>query len=89
MSNSYKAERCRRDRYYHIVVHGKLDPSWSEWFSGLDLTESVDMDGIPTTWLLGILPDQGALRGVLNKLWDLNLTLLSLESKDINKEVMK
>jgi len=46
----------------------------------MKLTAGVDKYGNPITRLTGILPDQGALRGVMNKLWDLNLSLLSVES---------
>jgi len=65
---------------YRITVYGRVDPSWSEWFSDMKLTAGVDKYGNPITRLTGILPDQGALRGVMNKLWDLNLSLLSVES---------
>ena len=69
-------------RYYQITVYGKVDQSWSEWLGGLSLT-TVDGPGdIPLTRLAGTLPDQGALRGVLNKLWDLNLTLLTIDCRD-------
>lgn len=69
-------------RYYQITVYGKVDQSWSEWFGGLTLTTVEGPAGIPFTQLSGKLPDQGALRGVLNKLWDLNLTLLSVDCRD-------
>jgi len=68
-------------RYYQITIDGKVDPSWSEWFSGLKLAEDVNKHGYPITRLTGTLPDQVALRGVLNKLWDLNITLLSVITK--------
>jgi hypothetical protein len=67
---------------YRITVYGKVDQSWSEWFSGLAITTSVDGDGMPITHLVGTLPDQGALRGILNSLWDLNLSLLSVNRND-------
>lgn len=64
---------------YRIRVQGCVDPRWSDWFSGLTLAEAQDAGGLPVTILTGVVPDQAALRGILNKLWDLNLTLLAAE----------
>jgi len=76
-------------QHYQITVLGSVDPSWSEWFSDLHLTRTLDAQGFSITRLSGVLPDQGALRGVLNRLWDLNLTLLSVRVKQSNQEVIK
>ncbi len=80
MSTKGKEKSHMLARHYQITVYGKVDQSWSEWFGGLKLTAVVDKDGVPITRLTGTLPDQGALRGILNRLWDLNLTLLSVKS---------
>jgi hypothetical protein len=45
----------------------------------LSLAEELDASGLPVTVISGTVPDQPALRGILNKLWDLNLTLISAE----------
>jgi len=60
--------------YYEIKIKGHLDPCWSEWFAGLKLTH-LEGDG---TLLSGMLPDQGALHGLLERIRDLNLTLISV-----------
>ncbi len=60
--------------YYEIKVKGQLDPYWSDWFAGLKLTH-LEGDG---TLLSGWLPDQGALHGLLERVRDLNLTLISV-----------
>ena len=63
---------------YEIKVRGSLNPSWSSWFGGLS-SYTVEVPGAePITVLRGDLPDQAALRGVLNRLWDLNLELVSV-----------
>jgi hypothetical protein len=62
--------------YYEIRVGGHLDERWSEWFAGLKLT-SLEGDG---TLLSGLLPDQAAIYGVLERMRDLNLTLISVTS---------
>lgn len=69
---------------YQITVYGIVDQSWSEWFGGVTLTTDIGQDGMPITHLAGTLPDQGALRSILNRLWDLNLTLLSVNCTEIN-----
>ena len=63
-----------------IKVQGRLDDSWSDWFEGMAITSgccspSCDQD---VSTLTGRIVDQVVLRSVLNRLWDLNLTLLSV-----------
>jgi hypothetical protein len=60
--------------YYEIKVKGHLNTSWSEWFAGMKLTH---LEG-DETLLSGALPDQAALHGVLERIRDLNLTLVSV-----------
>jgi hypothetical protein len=62
--------------YYEIRVKGHLNPSWSDWFSSLELTQ---LDGNETV-LSGFLADQAALHGLLKRIRDLNLTLISVSS---------
>jgi hypothetical protein len=60
--------------YYEIRVKGHLDPHWSDWFAGLQLTH---LEGNETLFS-GSLPDQAALHGLLERIRDLNLTLISV-----------
>jgi len=64
--------------YYEIKIKSHLDPRWSDWFAGLKLTQL----GEDETLLCGWLPDQAALHGLLERIRDLNLTLLSVNSGD-------
>ena len=59
---------------YRIVVKGHLDHTWSDWFDGLTIVQT----GTGETILFGPLADQSALHGVLIKVRDLSLPLLSL-----------
>jgi hypothetical protein len=63
---------------YEIQVRGKLDKGWEEWLGGLSVAFKHDSEKPDTTTLVGRVADQSALRGILCKLWDLNLTLISV-----------
>jgi hypothetical protein len=63
---------------YQIVVKGELDPSWSEWLDGFEIARGVAPRGGCTTLLAGTISDQASLRGLLNRLWDLNLEILAV-----------
>jgi len=72
------------DDFYQIRVKGYLDGCWSAWFDGL--TISYDESG--DTLLSGPVPDQAALHGLLAKVRDLGLPLLSvnrIEPTDIEE----
>ena len=59
---------------YEIRLQGRLDPRWATWFDGLSL--SRESDG--TTILRGPIPDQAALHGLLQKVRDTGLPLVSV-----------
>jgi hypothetical protein len=63
-----------RDDNFELHVKGQLDESWSDWLEGLEVKLLDNGDMI----LFGHIADQAALMGVLNKLYRLNLTLLSV-----------
>ena len=60
--------------HYEIRVKGHLDTRWAAWFDGLSLTQ----EGGGTTLLAGPVVDQAALYGVLRKVRDLGLPLVSV-----------
>jgi hypothetical protein len=64
---------------YRITAQGLLDESWSSWLGGMSVSVERAKDGEPVTTLAGPVEDQPALRGILNRLWDLNLKLASVE----------
>jgi hypothetical protein len=59
---------------YEIRLKGHLGPRWTAWFDGLTLTH--DSDG--TTIIRGLVADQAALHGLLQKVRDLGLPLVSV-----------
>jgi hypothetical protein len=60
---------------YEIRVKGNLDLRWSDWFDGFSITPVGDDE----TLLIGSVADQAALHGMLHKIRDLGLTLLSVQ----------
>lgn len=60
---------------YDIHIEGYLDPGWSEWLEGMAITHLERGE----TLLSGPLADQASLHGLLNRLRDMNLVLVSLE----------
>ncbi len=60
--------------FYEIRVKGHLGAHWGDWFDGVSLTYKED----GTTILTGPVIDQAALHGLLSKIRDLNLPLLSV-----------
>lgn len=65
--------------FYKIQVQGELDRSWEVYFEGLAVSHTFNGYQPPITTLSSLVIDQSALRGLLCKLWDLNLTLISLQ----------
>ena len=65
-------------QWYEIRLRGRLDPRWSAWFDGLALTATAD----GTTTIRGPVVDQAALHGLLHKLRDLGIPLLSVTQTD-------
>ena len=62
-------------RIYRIVVEGMLDENWSDWFGGLTVIPQIN----GKTWLTGPVVDQAALHGLLDRIRDVGLELLSVE----------
>jgi hypothetical protein len=67
--------------FYEIRLKGQLDESWSDWLEGLEVKLVDNGEMI----LSGYIGDQAALMGTLNKLYGLNLTLLSVSKVNQNK----
>jgi len=59
---------------YEIRIKGHLDSQWSDWFEGLTITLKEDGD----TLLTGPVIDQAALHGLMKKVRDLGMPLVSV-----------
>ena len=64
---------------YQIKVQGRLEERWSHWFDNLKITVESDSSGRTITILSGEVNDQAALHGLLNRIRDLNLLLISVQ----------
>ena len=67
-------EKHNQQQCYEIRLKGHLDDRWAEWFEGL--TINLEEDG--TTLLTGPVVDQAALHGLLKRVRDLGIPLLSV-----------
>lgn len=63
---------------YTIRVLGQIDAHWSEWFGGLIITHPQPGEAV----ISGDIVDQAALHGTLNRIRNLNLTLISIIKVD-------
>jgi len=70
------AEPTANTAYYEIRLKGQLNARWADWFDGMTIT--LDSNG--DTLLSGPVVDQAALHGLLKKVRDVGLTLLSVNS---------
>jgi hypothetical protein len=77
MSNELEPKPdSRQPVVYQIRLKGHLRPQWADWFEGLDIT--LEDDG--NTLLTGPVIDQAALHGLLKKVRDSGLSLVSINS---------
>jgi len=66
---------------YEIKIAGHIGQSWSEWLGGLDICHTPDGQ----TLLSGLLLDQSALHGVLQKIRDMGLILITVNRIETDK----
>jgi hypothetical protein len=79
MPNEQKSEHGPdQSKVFEIRIQGHLSQQWMDWFAGLTLT--LEEDG--NTLLSGPVVDQSALHGILKRIRDLGLPLLSVNSMD-------
>ena len=64
---------------YKIRIQSRLEANWSDWFSGMTVSANQDEQGSTVTVITGLVVDQVALHGLLVRISDLGLILLSVE----------
>jgi hypothetical protein len=70
---------------YEIRVRGRLDEDWLGWLDRVTMTLEPEPEDFGVTTLTGNF-DQAALRGLLSYLWDMNLTVLSVDAGDAEND---
>ena len=79
MPNEHKPIHASPDAIaYQIRIEGHIGPQWVEWFEDMSITSEASGD----TVLTGALADQAALHGLLKKVRDLGMTLVSINRID-------
>jgi hypothetical protein len=67
---------------YRICVSGRLNATWAGYFEEMVISETIDTYSTILTTLTGELPDQAAVQGVLQKLYNLGFPLIAVERID-------
>lgn len=76
MSDTDKGNHCADSpAVYQIRLRGNLDQQWSNWFDGMEITTEEEGD----TLLTGLVQDQAALLGLIRKVRNLGITLVSVQ----------
>jgi hypothetical protein len=71
-------DRRQKATHYEIRLKGHLGSSWADWLGGMSLTHASD----GTTVVGGPVADQAALHGLLQKLRDMGVTLISVNESE-------
>ena len=80
-ANQPKPETPPQPVVYQIRVRSHLGSGWTDWFEGLTITQEEGGD----TLLTGPVVDQAALHGLLKKVRDLGMSLVSINPVEINE----
>ena len=67
-----------------IVVKGHLDKKWKNWFGDMEISYEDDL-----TILTGNIRDESLMHGILNRIRDLNIKLISVNPDEKTKEAYK
>ena len=79
MTNNRRSNRnSDRPAIYQIILQGQFSSQWSDWFEGFTIT----LDARGQTILVGQVTDQAALHGLLKKIRDLGVPLISVRRLD-------
>lgn len=77
---TYQPSPQTHEEIYEIIIKGLLDDHWLKWFDGMTVKRWESRDAEQGyTQITGPIPDQPALHGILAKIRDLNLILVSVK----------
>ena len=75
---SIKDFNFKKAAIYKIVVQGAINESWSDRMHGMQIKVEKRTDNIPFSSLVGEIRDQSALSSILNSLYDMHMTVISV-----------
>ena len=78
MSDTIRKLGLDRPGTYEVKVPGRLNKDWAEWFEGMEITVESGADCPTITTLTGMVTDEAALQGLLDRLYSFGLRLLSV-----------
>lgn len=84
-----QATTIREQDSYQVQVQGWIGKRWANWFNGMIVTYEGTASDSPVTTLTGPVADQAALRGLLTRIWDLNLSLISVIQVETNADFIR
>ena len=64
---------------YQVKIQGRQIEGWADWMSDLEILTERNSEGTTLTTLTGVVKDQAALHGMLNRIRDLNIPLISVQ----------
>ncbi len=67
---------------YQIRVEGWITERWKDWFSGMEITREESTEARTISRLEGVIADQAALQGLLQKLYNLGFPLLTVQRQE-------
>ena len=70
-----QSQKSRLENTYYIKVRGVINPALAEWLGEITIIPQENGETI----LKGAFPDQSSLRGLIDHLWNLNFTIVSVE----------
>jgi hypothetical protein len=79
VKNHHQGLQLDQPAVYNIQIQGRLEERWSRWFDDMEITVRSEANSPTVTSLTGEVVDQSALHGVLNRIRDLNIPLISVQ----------
>ncbi len=80
--NQESSKSMSKPAVYQIEIEGRIPASYSTRLEGMQITESQSADGKVKTIVVGLLRDQAALSGILNTLYELHTSVISVTCLD-------
>ena len=75
----------RMQKKYCITVSGLISRSWSKWFSGFNISYANKRNGEKISNIIGYVRDQSELLGLIKRISELNLSIISINEIDIKR----